>query len=198
MTILEVMATSTYSRTRCLAAVGRSAARDADGPDRRLSRSGCTLDDIYDPGRARQLQRRAGAGDRVDRRRPLRLGRAGDRGGGDWLKVDAADGIAAPLFDAAKMEAALAELPGVDADEARPARPLARSLTFNRRIRQPSCTIGGRSLRYSFDDGRAARLTNAAGDEEQAYVQPGRSRRSPSSAATTCSSSTSRPAARRR
>ena len=36
-----------------------------------------------------------------------------------WLKVDAASGKTSPLFDADKMETALASLPGVTRTEAR-------------------------------------------------------------------------------
>src|SRR5438270_317268 len=65
----------------------------------------------------------------------------GKRGavGRDWMKVDAASGRAEPLFDAAKMEAAVAAL-GVSSDEAADASH--GRLTFNRSFTTGLFTIG--------------------------------------------------------
>ena len=61
-----------------------------------------TLDDIYGPDSRVQLQRQAGAGDHLDRRRSLRVAASAGRDAAsiDWMTVDAATGVAAPLFDA--------------------------------------------------------------------------------------------------
>ena len=101
-----------------------------------------------------RLARGAGAAARADRRRHLRPGDAGRlqrRAATDitwldadsylvsaarrtaayeWLKVDAASGRTTPLFDATRMETALAALPGVTAPKRRD-RALARTSTFN-------------------------------------------------------------------
>src|SRR6476661_985933 len=76
------------------------------------------LDDIYDPGRrvsfsgapAPQIARIDGTHYAAAR---------GDRNAPTWIRVDAATGAETPLFDAGAMEAALATLPGIGADEAR-------------------------------------------------------------------------------
>ena len=65
-------------------------------------------------------------GDRYAWARPSGEG----RGAIDWMNVAAATGVAEPLFDAAKAEAALAALPGVGADEAR-RQVHSRDLIFN-------------------------------------------------------------------
>ena len=67
-----------------------------------------TLDDIYDPGRRVNFSGDAGARRSPGSTASLRCRPRGDRGGVDWMKVDAATGVETPLFDAAKMEAALA------------------------------------------------------------------------------------------
>jgi len=91
-----------------------------------------TLDDIYDPNTRINFNgnppprlawidqghyawsRQVGAGGRTV----------------DWVKVDAATGNVQPLFDAAKMEAAIGRLQGVAADEARRLAH-SRDLIFN-------------------------------------------------------------------
>ncbi len=62
--------------------------------------------------------------------------------GVEWTKVAADTGEAAPLFDAAQMESALAALPGVPRDEAgRSAR--SRDLQLNRARTAALATIAG-------------------------------------------------------
>ncbi len=90
-----------------------------------------SLDDIYDPGR--RVSFSGGPPPDITWIDGTHFATArGARGSGDWVEVDAASGAETPLFDAAKMEAALAKLPGVNADEARRAAR-SRSLTFNKR-----------------------------------------------------------------
>jgi dipeptidyl-peptidase-4 len=91
--------------------------------------------------------------------------------GGEWVKVDAETGVETPLFDAAKMEAALAKLPGVNADEARRASR-SRTLTFNQAHTAALAQLADDLYGYSFNDGRAVRLTNAPGAEEHASFSP--------------------------
>jgi len=95
----------------------------------------------------------------------------GGRTGVDWIKVDAATGAETPLYDAAKMEAALTRLPGVSADEARRAAH-SRGSIFNRGCTSVMTRIFDDLVAYSFEDGRAVRLTNAPGPEEHASFSP--------------------------
>jgi dipeptidyl-peptidase-4 len=97
---------------------------------------------------------------------PRRQGR-----GVEWVKVAAATGTASPLFDAARMEAALATLPGITREEA---SLTARSsaLTFNPSHTGALVTIADDLYSYDFASGRAARLTAAAGPEEEAMFSP--------------------------
>jgi dipeptidyl-peptidase-4 len=95
----------------------------------------------------------------------------GNRGTIDWVNVTAATGLAAPLFDAAKAEGALAALPGVGADEAR-RQVHSRDLIFNRSYSAAILTIGDDLYTVSFPDGRAVRLTSAAGEEQEPAFSP--------------------------
>lgn len=126
-----------------------------------------TLDDIYDP-----IQRVNFSGAPApditwldDARYVLA------RSGGAFVSVDAASGAEASLFDPAKMEAALAALAGVGADEARRAAR-SRSLTFNRPHTAAVVQIADDLYGYTFESGRVVRLTNAAGSEEHASFSP--------------------------
>jgi len=129
-----------------------------------------SLDDIYDPGR-----RVSFSGVPAPEITWIDGGHfasaSGPRGTGDWLKVDAASGAATPLFDAAKMEAALAKLTGVNAGEAgRAVR--SRSLTFNQAHTAAVVQLADDLYGYSFSDERAVRLTDAPGSEEQTSFSP--------------------------
>ena len=90
---------------------------------------------------------------------------------GDWVKVDATNGTETPLFDAEKMGAALAGLPGVNAGEARTAAR-SRSLVFNTAHTAAIARLADDLYGYSFDGGRAVRLTNAPGHEDHASFSP--------------------------
>ncbi|MGE3402429.1 MAG: S9 family peptidase [Vicinamibacterales bacterium] len=96
--------------------------------------------------------------------------RRGERGL-EWVKVDAASGQATPLFDASRMEAALAALPGVNRGDAAQA---ARSggLTFDEGHTAALATIGDDLYVYEFAANRARRLTSAPGPEEEATFSP--------------------------
>jgi len=129
-----------------------------------------TLDDIYDPDRrvnfsgtpAPDINWIDGSHYATER---------GGRTGVDWVKVDAASGAEAPLFDAARMESALAKLPGVSGDEARRAAH-SRASTFNRAYTRVVTRISDDLFAYVFDENRAVRLTNAPGAEEHESFSP--------------------------
>jgi dipeptidyl-peptidase-4 len=89
----------------------------------------------------------------------------------EWAKVTADTGAATPLFDAAQMETALAALPGVSREEA---GRLARSseLAFNSSHTGVLLTIADDLYFYDLAVRRAARLTTAAGVEEEATFSP--------------------------
>jgi dipeptidyl-peptidase-4 len=129
-----------------------------------------TLDDIYDPGARVSFSGTPAPeiswidGSHYAMRR-------GGRDGVDWVKVDAATATESPLFDAGKMEAALARLPGVSGDEAKRAAH-TRDATFNRTYTRLVTHISDDLFAYAFDDGRAVRLTNAPGAEEHASFSP--------------------------
>ncbi len=76
----------------------------------------------------------------------------------DWMRVDAATGDATPLFDAARMVAALAKLPGITDEEARRVAH-SRTLAFDDRFTQALATIADDLYLYSFATDRALRLT---------------------------------------
>jgi dipeptidyl-peptidase-4 len=129
-----------------------------------------TLDDIYDPG-ARVNFSGTPAPDITWIDGSHYATPRGGRTGVEWMKVDAATGAESPLFDAAKMEAALAKLPGVSSDEAGRAAH-SRDSTFNRAYTRVVTRISDDLFAYAFDDGRAVRLTNAPGEEQHASFSP--------------------------
>ena len=89
----------------------------------------------------------------------------------EWLKVDAVSGRSSPLFDAARMEAAFAGVPGVTKDEA---AGVARSgdLQFNARWTAAIADINQDLYIYDFSTGTATRLTSVAGREEEPTFSP--------------------------
>ena len=84
--------------------------------------------------------------------------------GARLLKVNARTGESAPFHDAAKMEAALAALPGFAADAA---RRLANSTTYQMNAAQTAALLNHANdlFYYEFNSARATRLTNNADDE---------------------------------
>ena len=91
--------------------------------------------------------------------------------GYEWLKVDAASGRTSPLFDADRMETALASLPGVTRTEA---GLIARSddLTFNPTRTGALVTIADDLYFYDVPTAKASRLTATPGIEEEATFSP--------------------------
>jgi dipeptidyl-peptidase-4 len=120
-----------------------------------------TLDDIYDPQRQTNF-----SGMAPSRRLWMDSTRfaALRAQGAEWTAVDAVTGAGAPLFDAKKMEDALARLPGFPRTDA---RRLARSrqLVFDHKFSSALVTFATDLYLYTFASDRALRLTSAAGDE---------------------------------
>ncbi len=90
-----------------------------------------TIDDLYDPVKRVNFGPPGFGGGYtwINDKEFIRLGggpRGAQAGGrGDVMKVDAETGTESPLYDASKLEAALAKLPGVTAAEADAGEPRA-------------------------------------------------------------------------
>ncbi len=138
---------------------------DAQVASRRL-----TIDDIYSPSRRINFSGSPDTGITwLDSSTYLTRRRGAS--GVEWVKVDAASGRTAPLFDAGQMESALASLPGVTRDEA---AELARSsdMTLNPARTGALVTIADDLYFYSFTSAKAERLTTEPGEEEVATFSP--------------------------
>jgi dipeptidyl-peptidase-4 len=149
----------------CLAAAALASVTSAQAPPRAL-----TVDLIYDPEVRVDFSGAPPTNLRwMDETRYLQMRRAGRRV--EWLVVDAATGQTSPLFDAARMEDALAALPGITREIA---EEHARSddLTFNPSRTAALITIDDDLYFYDFGAGRATRLTSTAGTEEEATFSP--------------------------
>jgi dipeptidyl-peptidase-4 len=87
------------------------------------------------------------------------------------LKVDARTGEAAPFFDAAKMEAALAKLPAVSADDA---RGLAHQGSYTLNPAQTAVLLNFHLdlIYYELNSDTAARLTTDAEEETEEDFSP--------------------------
>jgi len=134
------------------------------------SRSLLTADAIYHP--EHRVAFSGFAEDDVSWLDPATYVLARQSGSGfEWLKVDATSGRTSPLFDAARMETALASLPGVTRAEA---GLIARSndLIFNATRTLILVTIADDLYFYDIAGTRASRLTTAAGSEEEATFSP--------------------------
>jgi hypothetical protein len=155
----------------------------AQAPAREL-----TIDTIYDPERRVDFSGTPATNLRwVDDATYLQTRRAGR--GVEWLKVDAVSGQTSALFDAARMEDALAALPGMTRDKAADSARAA-DLILNPSRTATLVSIDDDLYFYDFGADRAARLTSTAGAEEEVTFSPTASG-SPSSAATTFTASMS-------
>jgi dipeptidyl-peptidase-4 len=94
-----------------------------------------------------------------------------DERSAEWLKVEARTGRSEPLFDAAKMEAALAKLPGVSREEAKRLSRRPR-YSFDAKRSAVLLSIAGDLYVYEFAADKATRLTFAAGEEQEASFSP--------------------------
>lgn len=129
-----------------------------------------SIDDIYDPATRVNFSGNASADVRwVDGTRYL-VPRASN-GGTSWIVVDAATGSERTLFEAEKMEAALARLPGVNQGDARRAAR-SRGIDFDSRYASALATIGSDLYLYTFSTDTAVRLTTESGDEDLASFSP--------------------------
>jgi len=149
----------------CLAAAALASVTLAQAPPREL-----TVDVIYDPEARVDFSGAPPTNLRwIDETKYLQMRRAGRRV--EWLVVDAATGQTSPLFDADRMEDALAALPGMTREIA---EEHARSddLTFNPSRTAALITIDDDLYFYDFSAGRATRLTSTAGAEEEATFSP--------------------------
>ena len=88
-----------------------------------------------------------------------------------FFRVGAASGRTEPFFDVARMEGALARLPGVSRDEAR-GQARRESYTMNPRRSAALLDLAGDLYHYEFGSDRAVRLTWAPGDEELPSYSP--------------------------
>ena len=131
-----------------------------------------TLDDIYDPDtRVNFSGNPPAALAWIDASHYGSARNGSANGGVDWLKVDAATGVAQPLFDAEKMEASLARLPGVSADLARRAAH-SRALVFDSKHSAALASIGGNLYAYDFNADRAVQIAAATGEDARASFSP--------------------------
>ena len=149
----------------CLAAAALASVTLAQAPPREL-----TVDVIYDPEARVDFSGAPPTNLRwMDEAKYLQMRRAGRRV--EWLVADAATGQTSPLFDAERMEDALAALPGMTREIA---EEHARSddLTFNPSRTAALITIDDDLYFYDFSAGRATRLTSTAGAEEEATFSP--------------------------
>ena len=129
-----------------------------------------SLDDIYDPVTRVNVSGAAASGLRWIAADRFLWPRDLDAGV-EWMAVDAGGGAARPLFDAGRMQAALARLPGVSAAEAR-RQTRSRSLEFSADASAILMTIDDDLFVYRPADDEAWRLTAAPGAEEVPSFSP--------------------------
>ncbi|MQA29759.1 MAG: prolyl oligopeptidase family serine peptidase [Luteitalea sp.] len=128
-----------------------------------------TIDDIYDPETRVNFSGTLPAGlEWIDDTRLVWSRSEGD--GVGWFAVDAASGSERPLFDAARMQAAL-ERVGVAPEEARGAAR-SRDLSFDGRYAEALAVIADDLYLYEFVSDRAVRLTNTPEIEEHVAFSP--------------------------
>src|SRR6188474_2141769 len=149
----------------CLAAAALVSVTSAQAPPREL-----TIDAIYDPEVRVDFSGAPPTNLRwMDETKYLQMRRAGRRV--EWLVVDAATGQTSPLFDAARLEDALAALPGITRETAEE-HARSEDLTFNPSRTAALITIDDDLYFYDFSAGRATRLTSTTGAEEEATFSP--------------------------
>ena len=135
-----------------------------------------TIDDLYDPVKRVNFGPPGFGGGYtwINDKEFIRLG-GGPRGAqaasrGDVMKVDAETGAESPLYDASKLEAALAKLPGVTAAEA--ARASHMRGTFTRDYTGLALTIGDDIYYWPLGGDAVTRLTSTPGAKEQLEFSP--------------------------
>jgi dipeptidyl-peptidase-4 len=137
----------------------------AQAPARRL-----TVDAIYDPQTRVDFSGAPATNITWLDANGYLVSRRGDRGV-EWLRVDAVSGQSTPLFDAARMEAALAQLPGMTRERAaRLSR--ASDLTFNPARTGALLSIEDDLFFHDFASATTTRLTSTPGAEDEATFSP--------------------------
>jgi dipeptidyl-peptidase-4 len=132
-----------------------------------------TLDDLYDPGKRVNFGSMPVTYTWLNDREFIRLSTA--RGGATappspLMRVNAETGVASPLFDIARLEAALAKIPGVTRDEA---SKLSRQRPiFTTNFTALALTVGDDLYYWPLDADALTRLTSAPGAEEEAQFSP--------------------------
>ncbi|OFW14340.1 MAG: hypothetical protein A3H29_06240 [Acidobacteria bacterium RIFCSPLOWO2_02_FULL_67_21] len=130
-----------------------------------------SIDAIYDPDQRVEFSGTPPANLRwIDADSYLEIRRSSGAGV-DWLRVDAVSGRTSPLFDPARMEAALTERAGVSREEAaRVAR--TSSLLLNPARTGVLVELEGDLYFHDFASAAVTRLTSTAGDEEEPTFSP--------------------------
>ncbi len=133
-----------------------------------------TLDDLYDPARRVDFSGSPPEGLTWISDTHYTWPQPGENDRVDWMKVEAATGTSAPLFDAARMRTAFAALPGVRADDV--ARlPHDRGLEMNAARTAALVLLGDDLYYYPFGSERAFRLTfDPYAEEEFSFSPDGR------------------------
>jgi dipeptidyl-peptidase-4 len=133
-----------------------------------------TIDDIYDPAKKVNFNGSPPLGLRWLKggTHYLQVSRAG--GTVQLLKVNALTGESAPFFDAAKMEAALAKLPGLTAEDA---KHMSHQDLYEMNAAQTAVLLNRANdlFYYEFGSETAIRLTNAKDEElDEGFSPDGR------------------------
>ena len=149
----------------CLDTVALSVTASAQAPPGTL-----TIAAIYDPSERVDFSGAPATNLRwIDDSSYLQTRRAGPTV--DWLVVDAASGRTSALFDPSRMEAALAAMPGITAEDAS-AGARAGGLVFNPSRTATVVTINDDLYFYDVASSAAAQLTSISGTEEEATFSP--------------------------
>jgi dipeptidyl-peptidase 4 len=132
-----------------------------------------TLDDLYDPAKRVNFGSSPGSYAWLNDKEYVKLGSA--RGGpppatAALTRVNAETGAETPLFDPAKLEAALAKLPGVAATDA--TKLTRQRPVFTSDFSALAVTVGDDLYYWSVGADTVTRLTSAPGAEEEAQFSP--------------------------
>ena len=145
----------------------------------RAQQKNLTLDDLYDPARRINFGSFPGSYTWLNDKEFVKLGSG--RGGpamppAALTRVNAETGAETPLFDPARLEAALAKLPGIAASDA---TKLSRQRpVFTKDFAALAVTVGDDLYYWSVGADAVMRLSSAPGAEEEAQFSPdGRLRR---------------------
>src|SRR5215207_9726861 len=130
-----------------------------------------TIDDIYDPAKKVSFSGTAVSGLEwlKDGEHYLQSRKA--EGGGVLMRVNARTGQAAPFFDAARMEAALAKIRGVSAEDA---KSLAHQDSYKLNRAQTAVLLNAANdlVYYELNSDAATRLTTNADEEAEEDFSP--------------------------